>query len=116
MADYSKVLRRDFKIPQFDRGAKHLRKGEWMDGSDYWLFTCSMVSQCSPLFDSCWDNHDVARRLKKAGVIDDSCEEDGEASQMFVNFKSEKDGLAFLDRLNKYLVKKTEIVREAAAY
>jgi len=111
MTDYSKVLRRDFKIPQFDRGAKHLT-----DMDDYWLFTCSMVSQCSPLFDSCWDNHDVAHRLKKAGVIDDSCEEDGEACQMFVNFKSEKDGLAFLDRLNKYLVKKTETVREAAAY
>ena len=29
---------------------------------------------------------------------------------------TEKDGLAFLDRLNKYLDKKTETLREAAAY
>ena len=116
MTDYSKILRRDFKVPQFDRGAKHLMKSEWSDGSDYWLFTCSMVSQCDPLFDSCYDNHDVASRLEKAGVIDGTCTNDSESCQMFVNFKSEKDGLAFLDRLNKYLVKKTETVREAAAY
>ena len=50
------------------------------------------------------------------GDINETCEEDTESSCMYVYFKTKDDGLAFLDRLNKYLVSKSEKLLAALAY
>lgn len=49
------------------------------------------------------DNHDIARKLKNAGVINDTCVEDSEMGEFVCVFKKKKDARAFIVRLNKYL-------------
>ena len=80
----------------------------------YW-FTCAMVSTCTPLFDECEDNHAVADKLKAAKVIRGGAE-DSEACQFFVYFKTKASARAFINRLNTYLNKKTELLEKASSF
>jgi benzoyl-CoA reductase/2-hydroxyglutaryl-CoA dehydratase subunit BcrC/BadD/HgdB len=82
--------------------------------NEQWHFTAAMVISCEPLLNDCYDNYDVARRLKKAGVIDSTVEDDTESCQLWCYFNSKADGESFIDRLNEYLVKK-HTFREAVA-
>ena len=82
--------------------------------NEQWFFSAAMVSTCEPLLNDCDDNYDVARRLKKAGVIDSTVEDDTESCQLWCYFNSKADGESFIDRLNEYLVKK-HTFREAVA-
>ena len=108
---YEALTRGTTKPPQFDQGEKHLYKRE-----NGWGFSCPMVSNCHPVFTTCHDNYEVRDRLISAGVINEKCEEDTESCCMYVYFKTKDDGLAFLARLNKYLVTKTEMLLAALAY
>lgn len=78
-----------------------------------WFFTCAMVGTCAPVFDYCWDNYEVAKKLTQAGVIDEACLEDSEASQMFVYFKTREGGEEFIRRLNDYIKEKFKRLKEA---
>ncbi len=71
------------------------------------FFECSMISYCSPHFDDCNTNHEVADILTNAGVISSNDEEDAETCSLVVNFKSRQDGENFIDRLNNYLQDKS---------
>ena len=108
---YESLTRATFKPPQFDQGDKHLYERE-----NGWGFSCNMVSNCHTVFSGCHHNYEVRDRLVSAGVINETCEEDTESSCMYVYFKTKEDGLAFLDRLNKYLVSKSEKLLAALAY
>lgn len=80
----------------------------------HWYFAAAMVSTCEPLFNECGDNYEVRDKLKKAGVIDSTVEEDSESCQLWCHFDSKADGEGFIDRLNAYLEKK-HTFREAVA-
>ena len=83
------------------------------DGTDYpYYFTAAMVSTCDPLFNGCYDNYDVENLLVKNGVITKACQTDSESCQMFVNFKRKDTAKKFIDRLNKYLVKRANQLEE----
>ena len=84
--------------------------------NEQWFFTAAMVSTCEPLLNDCYDNYDVARRLKKAGVIDSTVEDDTESCQLWGYFNSKAEGEGFVDRLNAYLKKKAAVLEEAAAF
>lgn len=87
------------------------------DGGPYrWYFTCAMVSTCSPIFDDCEDNYAVEDKLRRAGVIAEDDVSDSESCQMFVNFRSQAQAVAFIGRLNEYLQKKATMMREALEF
>lgn len=52
------------------------------------------------------DNHDIERRLSKAGVIAKNTKTDSECGEMYVYFDAEKDADAFYTRLWNYLRKR----------
>ena len=85
-------------------------------GDGTFFFTGAMVSSCAPLFDDCYDNYDVVAKLRKAEVIDDTCEEDSESCQMWVIFRTWSDATKFVERLNAYLLKKQELLKTAEAF
>ena len=98
-------------IKQLDDYSLHVLEGE----EDLWFFGEDMVITYAPLFDDCDGNIDAEAKLKKAGVITEKDEEDSEYCQMFVNFKTKAQGVAFIDRLNSYLRKKAEMLARHAS-
>jgi hypothetical protein len=69
-----------------------------------WTFNCDMCERFSPLFDLvCKSNHDIAHKLKAACVLDDTCHTDTESGCLYVGFRTQADGRAFLRRLRTYL-------------
>jgi hypothetical protein len=93
-----------------DNGAKQfnhsvIRKHESYSGDKtYWLFDCSMVSSCGPIFRDCDSNYEVEAVLRKAHVLRKNSNTDTETCALVVMFSTEKAGHAFIDRLNAYLV------------
>lgn len=77
--------------------------GHFDGDEEYWCFNTAMIGMCSPVFDDCDSNYDVAQRLKKAGVITQGMEEDSETCALVVYFKSEAMASEFISRLNQYL-------------
>jgi len=69
----------------------------------FW-FECAMISACSPVFADCEDNHDVEKRLRKAGVITCKNRTDTEMCALVVNFSTREAGENFIARLNNYLL------------
>jgi len=100
------------EVIQFNDG--DLDKGDW-EGAQ-WTFTAAMIVTCSPLFDDCEDNYEVAEKLKKAKVIGKNDEDDTESCQMFIYFKDKSAGKRFLNRLNKYLKTKAQKLEEAKSF
>jgi hypothetical protein len=96
-------------VKQFDYD--DIQTADW-DSPPRYYFTCAMVSTCEPLFNGCYDNYDVESLLIKNKVITKACEADSESCQMFVNFKRKDTAKRFIDRLNKYLVKRAEQLEE----
>ena len=88
---------------QFDY--EDVEERHWVE-NEQWFFSTAMVSSCEPLLNDCYDNYDVRDRLKKAGVIDSTVEDDTESCQLWCYFNSKADGEGFVDRLNAYLKKK----------
>jgi len=84
--------------------------------NEQWFFSTAMVSSCEPLFNDCYDNYDVRDKLKKAGVIDSTVEDDTESCQLWCYFNSKADGEGFVDRLNEYLEKKDDLLGEALKF
>ena len=78
----------------------------------FW-FTADMVGSCRPVFDKCEHNHDVEDVLRKAGVIRKNTVTDTESCQLWVYFSTRKAGAAFIDRLNKFLVKAQKKIKTA---
>ena len=76
-----------------------------------YFFTCAMISTCQPIFPDDWDNYKVQAELKRAKVIRGG-KATSESSQMFVEFRTRKQGEKFIDRLNAYLQKKAEAIRD----
>ena len=60
-----------------------------------------------------WGNDEIAKALKKAGVITAKDSADPESGCFYVYFRTKKDALAFCRRLNKYLNEKWNRIREA---
>jgi len=83
------------------------------DGRRTFLFNASMISTCAPLFDDCDSNNEVEEKLKKANVILSTDKADSESCAMYINFSSRKFAENFIDRLNAYLLKKVELLKEA---
>jgi len=75
------------------------------------MFTCAMISACSPLFDHLDSNHDVEDLLIKEKVVRGGST-DSEYCQMFIYFGTRKSGEAFVDRLNAYLQKLAKKFKE----
>ena len=96
-------------------GYEDVEERHWVE-NEQWFFSTAMVSSCEPLLNDCYDNYDVRDRLKKAGVIDSTVEDDTESCQLWCYFKSKADGEGFVDRLNAYLKKKAAVLEEAAAF
>lgn len=65
------------------------------------------------LFLESWGNDEIAKALKKAGVITAKDSADPESGCFYVYFRTKKDALAFCRRLNKYLNEKWNRIREA---
>ena len=92
-----------------DNGAKQfnpsvIRKHESFSGDKaYWLFDCSMVASCGPIFRDCGSNYEVETRLRKAHVLRKNSSTDTETCALVVMFSTEKEGHAFITRLNAYL-------------
>jgi hypothetical protein len=86
------------------------------DGKKAWTFDCSMICTCEPLFDDCDSNYEVEEKLRKAKVLTGRSDTDTESCALVVRFSSQKSADAFIDRLNKYLVKKAEKLVEATDY
>lgn len=77
-------------------------------------FDCAMISTCRPIFDACFDNHDVEQVLRKAGVIGRHDQTDTESCALVVNFRTVSEGHAFVRRLNRYLARKVGIDQPAS--
>jgi len=89
-------------VPQFAPFCKD--ESYEYDKKIYWLFDCSMVSTCEPLFDDCKSNYEVERKLRAAKVILTQNNADSEACALVVRFSSLASANKFIERLNTYLV------------
>jgi hypothetical protein len=94
---------------------KYLESWDY-DGKKAWTFDCSMICSCKPLFDNLSSNYDVEYQLRKAGVIKCSNDTDTESCALVVRFSSQMSADRFINRLNDYLVKKTEKFEEATEF
>jgi hypothetical protein len=82
---------------------KSLNRAEWSRSTPYW-FEAAMLSTCGEeAFPGCYDNYEVEDALRKAGVIRKNNQTDTESCALVINFSSKSAGLAFIERLNKYL-------------
>jgi hypothetical protein len=69
-------------------------------------FDMSLLEVCHPLFQGCYDSHEVlAVELVRAGVIRDSDMNLSTKSVLIVRFKSKRSSQAFIKRLNAYVHK-----------
>ena len=75
------------------------------------MFTCAMISTCSPLFDHLDSNYDVEDLLIKEKVVRGGST-DSESCQMFIYFSTRNAGEAFINRLNLYLQKLAKKYKE----
>lgn len=73
-------------------------------------FKCAMVSSCKPIFNNCKNNYEVEEKLRTARVIHRSTATNTEKGALVVNFQSMNTAKHFIDRLNKYLEKKFELL------
>ena len=100
------------KVPQFDESDLS-SMDNWKTGRPYWYFTAAMVSTCAPLFDGLDSNHEVEDLLRKKKVIRKNNTTDSEYCQFFIYFSSVKSGMAFIERLNEYLLLRAVNLRMA---
>jgi hypothetical protein len=61
-------------------------------------------------------NPEIAGRLQDRGVIGEYDRLDVDTSFFFIYFRSLNDGLVFVRKLNTYLEKKVQTLRDAEAY
>lgn len=99
-------------IPQFTM-IDIMDLGEGRVGNTRYWFEAAMVSTCAPLFDDCDSNYEVERKLEKAKVLTQACISDTESSALVVNFARKDTAISFIARLNKYLLKKAQKLKEA---
>lgn len=99
-------------------GYDWINKQERDDGKrPEWYFSAEMIDVGRPVFDDCIsgpgnrqvNNHKVAKKLREAGILTDSCEVDGEQGCLWVYFKQKRHAYWFIDRLNKYIEKHTPL-------
>ncbi len=71
---------------------------------DPWYMICSLTEVCFPLFLGVQNgNNGVRDLLRKQGLVTSTMSTSSERSCFYAYFKTKEDGLAFLDRLNKWL-------------
>lgn len=98
--------------PQFE----YSDLGEPTDCIDVWSFSSAMVSRCRPLFDDCFDNHEVEAKLRASKVIRKNNRTDTESCALWVYFSKREGAEKFIDRLNEYLRVKVCKLAEARRY
>ena len=86
------------------------------DRNKYWLFDCSMVSTCEPLFDDCESNYEVEKKLQEAKVILRQNNTDSESCALVVRFGSVSAANKFIGRLNSYLIEKARRLEASRAF
>lgn len=78
-------------------------KGCEASGEDPWGMSCSLTEHCFPLFLG-YNNNELLPVLKKHKVVvSKGMSADTEHSCFYAYFKTKEAGLAFLERLNKFL-------------
>lgn len=101
-----------YTVPQFEE--------EDLDGPKEWdkrySFHGAMISMCSPFLDGIYDNYAFEDRLRKAKVLRKNSQTDTESCEFWAYFSTKKAGLAFVERLNKYLRKRAMLLHAARTF
>jgi hypothetical protein len=63
-----------------------------------------------------YDNLQVADRLERFGAVGKDDRLDCESCCFYIYFKTKKDGLTFIKKLNDYLSQKARLIRDAAVF
>jgi hypothetical protein len=93
----------DDASPHCDCGEDWGAKGCAVAGEEPWSVAFSLTEHCFPLFLG-YNNNDLLPVLKKHGVVlPKEMSADTERSCFYAYFKTKEAGLAFLERLNKFL-------------
>jgi hypothetical protein len=81
-----------------------ITKADWST-KPYWYLDCGMCSTFPEAFDKCGSNYEVESILRKHKVIRKDSKTDTESCALVVIFSTEKAGVNFIGRLNKFLEK-----------
>jgi hypothetical protein len=93
------------EIFQFDYDC--IMKMSFPDNNPF-FFSHSMLCQFEDqkLFGNCESENGIAKKLRKAGVLTEKDINVSESDEMIIEFKTEKQGHEFIDRLNSHLKEK----------